>query len=99
MDEKDLSIREVAKIAGVASSTISGWRTGNAPDNFLAVRKIAEYFNVSVGFLLTGEQDKVDATHGLPIAAVFDQGHTLFSGFAKIHIETLIPKNKEDKES
>ena len=57
MRDHNLSIRDAAQIAAVAPSTIAGWRAGRNPDNFEAVRNLARHFNVTLGYLLTGESD------------------------------------------
>ncbi len=55
MDEKGVSIREAARIADVAPSTIAGWRSGRNPDNFEAVLRLSKHFGVGLAFLLTGD--------------------------------------------
>lgn len=100
MEERSMSIRDVAKVAGVSASTIAGWRNGNSPDNFEAIAKLAKYFSLSIGFMLTGRQEEQPNKDSLPVTAVFDQGRVLFSGFARIRIEEFIPKSSfNDEES
>jgi transcriptional regulator with XRE-family HTH domain len=93
MAEKELRVREAARIAGVGASTIVAWRAGSAPTDFLAVKKLANYFNVSLSFLLIGsEESKVDQPPS--ITEVFEDGGALFDGFAKITIQRLIPRKR-----
>jgi transcriptional regulator with XRE-family HTH domain len=94
MEEKQIGVREAAKHAGVAPSTVVSWRSGSLPEDFMAVKRLAKALNVSLSFLLTGEEDaKAD---GIPaIAQVFNDGGTMFDGYAKIHIQRLIPKGTE----
>ena len=50
---------------------------------------------VSFTFLLTGEEDGRNQV--LPsITEVFDDGGELFDGYAKITIQRLIPRKKEE---
>lgn len=95
MKEKNTTIAQAAKAAGVSSSTIADWKEGASPENYLAVQKLAEYFGVSLSFILTGKEEK---TQALPtITQVFNEGDYLFDGFAKITIQRMIPKHKEQK--
>lgn len=93
MDEKEISIREAAKIAGVGHSTISSWRSGASPDNFIAIMKLAKGLGVTFSYLLTGEDD-TRPDNPPSVSEVFSEGDFLFDGFAKITIQRLIPKEK-----
>ena len=94
MKERGLTISEAAKIAQVPLSTLGDWKSGTQPDNFEATRKLAEHFNVSLAFLLTGKEDKRDASAIPSVAAVFEDGGILFDGFAKIVIQRLVPRKE-----
>lgn len=50
--EKGISQRRLGEIMGVSNQTVSTWETGFREPDFNTLIKIAEYFNVSVGFLL-----------------------------------------------
>ena len=93
MAEKGLTVRETAKLAGVSSSTLDGWRAGTAPDNYLAVKKLSKTLGVSFSFLLTGENDYPSESQP-SVAEVFSDGGSLFDGYAKITIQRLIPKKE-----
>ena len=63
MTEKSITVERAADVAGVSKSNIVSWRSGVAPTNFDAVKKLSEFFGVSFSFLLTGEEaDYVDNT-------------------------------------
>lgn len=95
MKEHRLTIAEAAKVAGKAHSTIGDWCSGTSPDDFSAVQRLANHFNVSLGFLLTGAEDKRDAEAIPPIAAVFSDGGLLFDGIAHITVRRLIHRKGE----
>lgn len=97
MSERQLGVREAARICGVSPSTVTDWRSGTIPDDFMAVRTLAKELGVTMSFLLTGEDDS--RPNGSPnITEVFDDGGSLFDGYAKITIQRLIPKlNKKEK--
>lgn len=83
-------------MAGVSKSNIVSWRSGVAPTNFDAVKKLSELLGVSFSFLLTGEEDQASGQSTPSVTEVFQEGDLLFDGFAKITIQRLIPRG-EDK--
>lgn len=50
--EKDITMKKLGKNLGLAESTISLYETGKRQPDFETLSKIAEYFNVSVDYLL-----------------------------------------------
>ena len=46
----------VAKILGASSGSVTAWKNGTEP-RYSTIAKIAEYFNVSVGYL-SGKEEK-----------------------------------------
>lgn len=95
MDEKKITVDSAADYSGVAKSNIVSWRSGVAPTNFDAVRKLAKLLGVSFSFLLTGVED--ESRRSSPaVTEVFEDGDLLFDGFAKISIQRLIPRKKDD---
>ena len=95
MIERRLTIRAVAKMAGVSPSTINDWQSDSVPKNYLAVKKLAHELNVSFSFLLTGEEDAKSTSHLPSVTEVFEDGGALFDGYAKITIQRLIPRDKK----
>ena len=94
MAERGIGVREAGRIAGVSPSTITDWRSGALPDDFMAVRRLAKALGVTFSFLLTGEDD-ARASEGPPnVAEVFEDGGQLFDGYAKITIQRLVPRMK-----
>lgn len=47
---------KVAKETGVTQSTLSDWKRGRSTPKADNMKKIADYFNVSVDYLMTGEE-------------------------------------------
>lgn len=95
MAENEITVRRAAEIAGVGTSTVDSWRSGALPEDYLAVRKLAHGLGVSLSFLLTGEEDKTSNKLVPSITEVFEDGGSLFDGYAKITIQRLIPRKKE----
>ena len=90
LKEKKITIAQAAKASGVSPSTISDWKEGASPENYLAVQKLAEFLEVSFSFLLTGNNETRESPPS--ITEVFDEGEFLFDGVAQVTIKRLIPK-------
>ena len=58
--ERGKSPNTVAKELGIASGTITEWKKGRVPQN-ANLRKISEYFGVTVDYLLGKEDEKKPA--------------------------------------
>lgn len=93
--ERGLTIRQLAKMAGVSPSTINDWQGGSNPENYLSVNKLAKELGVSFTFLLTGEEDLKSKNHLPTVTEVFEDGGALFDGYAKITIQRLIPRDSK----
>ena len=55
-DERGLKDATVARETGVNKSTFTDWKTGRSAPKKDKLQKIADYFGVSVEYLMTGEQ-------------------------------------------
>lgn len=95
MNEKNIGVREAARIAEVGPSTIVSWRGGALPEDYRAVKKLAAALGTTLGFLLTGEDDSRPSASPVLVAEVFNDGGTLFDGYAKITIQRLVPRHAE----
>jgi len=60
MDEKDITIKQLAEYLDCTTQAISNYRLGKTTPNYEILIKLADYFGVSCDFLLTGvePQDK-----------------------------------------
>lgn len=94
MDEKKITVRKAAEMAGVGASTINSWRSGALPENYKAVKRLANALGVSLSFLLTGEDETRSDQHA-SVSEVFSEDEVLFNGYAKISIQRLIPRSKK----
>jgi transcriptional regulator with XRE-family HTH domain len=93
--EKEVGIREAARMAGVGPSTIMSWKSGATPEDYVAVKRLANALGTTLCFMLTGEHE---SSHGgIAIAEVFEDGGNLFDGYAKVTIQNLIPRSKVSK--
>lgn len=67
-NEKDISQRDLAKIINLSPSTIAMYETGKRKPDTDTLQRIADYFNVSVDYLLgrTGERSPADKIKAAP---------------------------------
>lgn len=56
LQKKGLSTYKVAKETGIAQSVFSSWKNGISSPKSDKMQKIADYLNVSVDYLMNGEQ-------------------------------------------
>lgn len=66
--EKGKSPSTAAKEAGVSKNAIGRWRSGEVVPSKPSVKKIADYFGVSVDYLLGVEQKNPDTKNGTGIS-------------------------------
>ena len=52
-------VSDVSRATGIASSTFTDWKKGRTKPKPDKLQKIADYFNVSIEYLLTGEDASV----------------------------------------
>lgn len=51
---------KVAKDTGISNGTFSDWKNGRSNPNPKTLKKIADYFGVSVDYLMTGKEPAID---------------------------------------
>ena len=56
LDEKKLRNSDVARATGVSNMTLSDWKRGKTKPKTETMHKIASFLNVSVEYLMTGEE-------------------------------------------
>lgn len=55
LKENDIKVAQLARATGVSSKTIYQWLNGQHPRNLVQVKKISDYFQVTVDFLVFGQ--------------------------------------------
>ena len=75
---KGVSANAVAKELGIASGTVTAWKSGRVPHHGTLI-KIADYFGVSVDYLLgkTEQKEKPTAKGGEPNDVLFNEAAAL----------------------
>lgn len=56
MKQKGVTMYRVSKDTKIAQATLIDWKNGKTHPKYDKMQKIAEYFNVPVDYLLTGEE-------------------------------------------
>lgn len=59
LKERQITAYKLAKEIGVAQTQVSSWKRGNLP-SFENVVTLSAYFQVSIDYLMTGEQASAD---------------------------------------
>lgn len=77
-----MTLKEVSKATGVPSSTLSEWLNNRSPKNPEQIRKVAQYMNVSLHYLLFGEEDSQE-----PIQKILKED--FFQGTFEISIKRV----------
>ena len=57
LKNKDLTIKELAHLSCVSSSTLYEWKNGREPQNINHLKTISNILNVSLHYLLYDQQD------------------------------------------
>jgi transcriptional regulator with XRE-family HTH domain len=96
LQEKGISQKKAASIAGVGKSAVSSWTAGGSPSNLAAVKRLCDALEICFTWLLTGAEVKNEGR--LQIAGNFDKEFS-FDGYARIRIDVLAPKSNKDKDT
>ena len=62
MSERGLTHYKVSKATGVSQSSLSDWRLGKGVPGAKTLSKLAEFFGVSVDYLIGRETEKAPAS-------------------------------------
>lgn len=60
LSDNNVTAYQVGKATGISTSTLSEWKNGKYTPKTDKLQKIADYFNVPVEYLLTGEKKSPD---------------------------------------
>ncbi len=90
MNERGLTVRAIAEMAGVSSSVAQNWLSLAAPHDLQAVAKLAKALKIEFRELLLGEPEEFTGKPG-DLKNIFDE-QDLFEGICKVKIQRLMPK-------
>ncbi|MES3036979.1 MAG: helix-turn-helix transcriptional regulator [Bdellovibrionota bacterium] len=82
LKQKNMSMRELAKVSGVPASNLTEWSANRSPKNPVQIKKVAEALGVTMHFLLFGEDDNQE-----PIQKILKED--FFSGTFEITVKKV----------
>lgn len=91
MEERGLSLQQVAQLAGVSKSVAQGWLNGATPHDLKSVAKLAKALGTSFKSLLLGEHEENQKVQS--IAELYDEVE-FFDGLCRVAITKLVPRKK-----
>lgn len=59
-DKRGVRDADVSKATGISKSTFSDWKSGRSNPKNEKLKKIADYFGVTIKYLMTGKEDSVE---------------------------------------
>lgn len=83
-EENQLSQIDFAKLFNVSNTTVSQWESGKRQPDYTALIKIADYFNVSVDYLLgrtnqraekTEQKQNINVDENIDVEKIFIAAH------------------------
>lgn len=85
LKDRRMTLKEVSQVTSVPSSTLSEWLNNRSPKNPEQILKVAKYLDVSLHFLLFGEEDQQE-----PLTKIMKED--FFSGTFEINIKRIHSK-------
>ena len=71
--ERNVTPYRVCKETGIPTATISNWKAGRYTPKQDKLKRIADFFGVSVDFLITGKEEDVAQKEHIDLKAEFDR--------------------------
>ena len=68
------TVYRVSKDTGIAASTLSDWKSGRSVPKLDKIKLIANYFNVPLEYMLTGESEALFLVESESVKAPFERG-------------------------
>ncbi len=96
MKDRGITARTLSQATGIPTSTISEWSAGREPKLSKSTVKLARYFDVSIEFLITGEEPEQTVVSNL-IENFASEFTTIHQGLYRVKVEKL-KENKNKKE-
>lgn len=82
IEERRLTLKEIASGSGVPASTIAEWTNNRTPKNPIQIQKVSAFLGVSIHFLMFGEEDREE-----PIAKLLKD--EVFTGTFEITVKKV----------
>ena len=69
LQKRGVTSYKVAKEAGVTQTALSNWKAGRSTPTTKTLQKIADYFGVTVDYLISGKNDSSEDVRGTELSA------------------------------
>ena len=60
LDERNLKNADISRATGISNMTLSDWKNGKTTPKQDKLQKIADFFGVSIDYLMTGKEPEFD---------------------------------------
>ena len=87
-EKRGISLLALSKETQIPKSTLHDWCTSSLPTDFKAAARLAKSLDVSLSYLLTGEEEQNDKA----VEPAYERETVLIDGLAEIKIVSLVPK-------
>lgn len=61
--KRNVTPYKVSKLANVTQTALSNWKTGKSTPSAKTLQKLADFFNVSIDYLMTGEEPNKETSN------------------------------------
>jgi len=62
LDSRNLKNADISRATGISNMTLSDWKRGKSTPKQDKLQKIADYFGVSIEYLMTGKEPTIDSS-------------------------------------
>jgi transcriptional regulator with XRE-family HTH domain len=90
MKEKGVRAADVAKATGIAPQTFSAWKKGESSPKTDKLKKIADYFEVPVQYLLTGKRTEEDVFYRIAMNRILMEMYSALDHGRKKQVDRFI---------
>lgn len=112
LDKNNVKAFDVSKATGISTSTLTDWKKGRSVPKQDKMQKIADYFGVTINYLMTGEEKESGEVYYLNdetreiaqeifenpnLRSLFDMSRKMSPERLKAHIEFM--KNLQKSEN
>ena len=71
LNDRGIRPSDVSKSTGVPASTLSDWKNGKSTPKQDKLQTIADYFGVSIDYLMTGKDPEIEDKYGAEVTHLF----------------------------
>lgn len=103
LQKNNVTSYKVSKEAGVTQTALSNWKSGKSTPTTKTLQKIADYFNVTIDYLITGNEKENESSYYLSKDAadiaqkIFENDKVLFEVYKSADKNRLIEYAKRLK--